>query len=206
MPEQQDLSASRSALVEAIGSAFRDAVYPGDAHIVSPFEGDLERDEIRDMLKRHHWRDVSFDMLDKLRTALPFLSPEGFRFYIPAFLIYCVSDFYRSDVASHNVIRSITLPLFSDFEKNKKEMDDYRSSHPDDRSLPDDAYNEFISSQENFYSSGAKETLVRERISGFTAEQAAVIRRYLEYMRDAHGDEFLRDQPQVAIERYWHRF
>lgn len=206
MPSKSSPSLSRTALIEAIGAAFRDVVYPGDDRIVSPYEGDLERESIRDTLKGRHWRDVSFDELDKLRTALPLLSPEGFRFYLPAFMIYCASDFYRADVASHNVIRSITLPLVSDFEKRKRGMDDYRTNHPNDRSLPDQVYKDTLGAIEQVYSSGDLEGLVVERISGFSAEQGTAIRRYLEYMASVHGEEFLSDQPRIAIERYWCRF
>lgn len=208
MPEENTKALSPNALIDAIAGAFADAAYPGDDRIVSSSTGpDFERDEIKSLLEGLSWRDVTPGTLDRLRDALPFLSPEGFRFYLPAFMIYCLNDFYRADVATDNVIHSLTVPCAGDFERLQKGFGDYRAGHPEEaRSLPDDVYESVMRSQADFYDSGANERFVRDRISGFTAKQGRVIRRYLEYMRDVHGEEFLRDQPQVAIERYWNKF
>ena len=80
------------------------------------------------MLKGHHWRDGSFDMLEGLRDSLPLLSPDGFRSYLLAFMVFCLTDFERTDVMADSVISNLTLPRIADFEEMRKRMDDFRAS------------------------------------------------------------------------------
>ncbi|WP_210336373.1 hypothetical protein, partial [Rhodomicrobium vannielii] len=44
------------------------------------------------------------------------------------------------------------------------------------------------------------------RVSRFTQEQANVIRRFIEYLRDTYADDYTDDAPQKALDRYWNRF
>lgn len=208
MPEENAKALSPNALVDAIAGAFADADYPGDDRIVSSSTGpDFERDAIKRLLKGLGWRDVAPGTLDLLRDSLPFLSPEGFRFYLPAYMVYCLNDFYRADVAIDNVVHSLTVPCADDLERMQKGFGDYRAGHPEEaRALPDDVHESVMRAQADFYDSAANKKFVLDRISGFTAKQSRVIRRYLEYIRDVHGEEFLRDQPQIAIDRFWNKF
>src|SRR5579864_9713638 len=81
-------------LLQHIDEAFRGMEYPGDENIVMENSAlDLESQKIKDLLKGRHWRDLPFEVMDHLRTALPFLTPEAYRFYVPAFMAYSVTDF-----------------------------------------------------------------------------------------------------------------
>src|SRR2546428_8535138 len=93
-----------------IEEAFGGMPYPGDEHIV--YGCCWECEDIKSALKGLHWRDVSFEILDNLRAALPFLVPEGFRFYLPAYMIISIMDFNRADVISDSVINQLT-PLYA---------------------------------------------------------------------------------------------
>jgi uncharacterized protein DUF6714 len=165
-----------------IDTAFGGMPYPGDEQIVSGHDG--ESWEIKSALKGRHWRDLSFESLDHLREALTFLSPEGFRFYLPAFMIILIMDYYRADITDIVVIGRLTLPCASDFERTHQQR--------------------FA----EYYRSGEAEHWFFERVSGFNEAQSKVIRQFLEYMRDAHGVEFraANREPETAIERYWHLF
>lgn len=58
-----------------IDEAFGNMPYPGDEHIVIDNSGfHLECEKIKSALKGHHWRDISFETLEQLRGALPFLA------------------------------------------------------------------------------------------------------------------------------------
>src|SRR4051812_38262225 len=83
--------------------------YPGDEQIVVDHPGyNGEREEIKSALKGRHWRDLSFEILDSLRVALLLVSPEGFRFYLPAYMIISMMDYYRADTIPGTVIRALT--------------------------------------------------------------------------------------------------
>lgn len=45
-----------------------------------------------------------------------------------------------------------------------------------------------------------------ERMSGFNQQQGQAIRYFLEYLNFEKQDDFLNNEPQVAIERYWFIF
>jgi hypothetical protein len=164
-------------LCRHIHESFGPMPYPGDEQIVT---GENSEDQqILRLLKGLHWRDVPFETLDHLRTALTFMSPEGFRFYLPAFMLYCIMDFYRADVAVDRVISNLTLLLASDIWS--------KPSHAEE----DERW------WQNWFF---------ERVSGFSALQAKVIGEFLEHMRDVYGEEFPDQEPQTALERYWHQF
>lgn len=80
-------------VVSEIERAFSDAPYPGDDHIVTPLviDGrecrDLEREEIAAAFRGKSWDDLTREAIHFHYHALPFLTAEGFRYYLPAYLI-----------------------------------------------------------------------------------------------------------------------
>ena len=189
-----------------IDEAFGEMLYPGDEEIVTHNRGDCwECEDIKNALKGRHWLDVSFESLDNAHEALIFLSPEGFRFYLPAFMIISIMDYYRADVIPGNVIRRLTLPCasdLSDFEWTRDQIDAYPAMEPFS-SIDWERVKEQIA---RFYGSDEGEHWFFERVSGFNEAQCKVIRQFLEHMRDAHGEDFMNREPETAIERYWHLF
>jgi hypothetical protein len=166
-----------------IDEAFGGLPYPGDEHIVTHNCGDCgDCERTKSALKGCHWRDVSLERVENVREALTFLSPEGFRFYLPAFMIISLMDYDRADIIVIVVIGRLTLPCASDFDRtNEQRFADY-------------------------YRSGEGEHWFVERVSGFDETQSKVIRQFLGYMRDAHSEELLSEDAEKAIERYWHQF
>jgi hypothetical protein len=164
-------------LCRRIHDSFGPLPYPGDDRLVT---GNYYEDErILRLLKGFHWQEVSWLNLDQLRDALLYLTPEGFRFYLPAFMIICIQDFYRADVTVHYVMNGLTLTRAADARWNPSRAEEY----------------------ERYW-----RNCFFERVSGFNAPQAKVIREFLEHMRDVYGEEFHRQEPQTALERYWHQF
>ncbi len=192
-----------SQLCLRINEEFGGMPYPGDEHIVFDNSGaHLECEEIKGALKGRHWRDVPFEILDRLRSALPFLSPEGYRFYLPAFMIISIVDFRRADIIPDEVIRTLTLPHASDVERIRE----LAKLHPSMQPFPADEWEQILKTMAATYGTGGPEHTFFERVSGFNPAQCKVIRQFLEYMRDIHGAEFPNRDLEIAIERYWHLF
>jgi hypothetical protein len=164
-------------LCRHIRESFGPMPYPGDEKIVTGYNS--EDKEILRLLKGQYWQEVSWLSLDLLREALIFLTPEGFRFYLPAFMLICLLDYYRADVTSRHVVNCLTLHLAADGRWKPSEAEEKERWWHD-----------------WFF----------ERVSGFSPLQAQVIREFLEYMRDIHGEDFWDQEPQTALERYWHQF
>lgn len=186
-----------------INDGFAHVPYPGDEHIVRDNSGfDLECEKVKSALKGRHWRDVSFNTLDGIRSALPFLSAEGYRFYLPAFMVISVVDFPRADVIPDEVVQSLTLPHASDVDRIR----DLAKRHPEMQPFSFDEWTQVLDTVAGLYRSGAPERTFFERVSGFSISQCEVIHQFLEYMREVHHEDFPNREPETAIERYWHRF
>lgn len=188
-------------LVLHINESFGAGVYPGDDKIVRDNTGsDLESTRIRETLRGYHWRDVAFDVLERLRFALPFLSTEGYRFYLPAYMVMPVIDFERAGVIADEVVRSLTPPRPSDVDR----MRDVAAQHPEGQPLGAGEWDEILDMASNAYASGGPaEATFLERVSGFTTAQRKVIREFLQFMQEAHGDDFPGGEPGQALRRYW---
>ncbi|MEE8170924.1 MAG: DUF6714 family protein [Phycisphaerae bacterium] len=74
-----------------IEQAFRHNPYPGDDRLMFETSSEhLECRQIEQAFRTRHWRDVPFSLLLYQREALCFFSPEGFRYYLPAYMLACI--------------------------------------------------------------------------------------------------------------------
>jgi hypothetical protein len=105
-----DDSQNRMHLAEQIERAFADVPYPGDDRLVEN-PADLESSNLRDRFKGKHWSTLSFKTLMDERSGLPLLTPEAFRFFIPAYLHVSVVRPDEVDVIPENLVSDLTPPL-----------------------------------------------------------------------------------------------
>ena len=99
----------RMQLTEQIERAFADVPYPGDDRIVEN-PADLESSNLRNRFKGKHWSTLSLKTLMDERSGLPLLTPEAFRFFIPAYLHVSVVRPNEVDVIPENVVFHLTPP------------------------------------------------------------------------------------------------
>src|SRR6476659_4487759 len=84
---------ARERVRDEITTAFGSAPYPGDEEIVSmliiggQLVDDPERKEIKEAFRGSHWTAVSHETLMRNRDSLPFFTPAGLRFFLPAYLL-----------------------------------------------------------------------------------------------------------------------
>ncbi|MGD8380223.1 MAG: hypothetical protein PVI37_02735 [Gammaproteobacteria bacterium] len=78
-------------LISRIEQAFDEVEYPGDEFLARSTVGEEAEALVRDFRGKREWRSLSASFLDQAPegwgTATAFLSPEAFRFYLPAYLI-----------------------------------------------------------------------------------------------------------------------
>ncbi len=197
------MSIDAKVLLIHIQEHFSEVPYPGDDHIVIDDTGThLECEDIKHKLIDHHWHELSFETLDQLHSALFFLSPGGYRFYLPAFMFYSVADFYRADVIPDEVIQTLTLPNESDIDQIR----DLVSRHPEMQPFSSNEWEQLLKKMSDTYTSKSPERIFFARVSGFNLAQCKVIREVLDYMQHTYGNEFPNREPQIAIDRYWYRF
>jgi len=203
MQSIQSMTNDISTLIQHINAAFGDLQNPSGDHIVmDSSSSDLEAQRIKNMLKGLNWSDVPFETLDQVDSALAFLSPEGYRFYIPAFMTYSVIDFVRADIIPYEVVQSLTLHRQADVDR----LRELSELHPEAQPFSRNEWEQILKTMQATYGSGSLELIFWERVAIFDATQARANREYLEYVRDVHGEEFPNREPEIALERYWYRF
>ncbi|WP_310392381.1 DUF6714 family protein [Hymenobacter sp.] len=188
-------------LVAEITAAFQDEPYPGDLNIVYDNSGfHLECIEIREAFKGHLWQEVPDDVLSAERTGLSFMSKEGFKYYLPAFMCSLLRDSSVVEEGISMVVQLLTLPTEIDIAVMAEKIQRYEVASK----LPDVDLNEVLQNQLN-YTNKSINTFIARAIQ-FTPAQGRAIYHFLVYARDEAGDEFLSTEADLAIQRYWFQF
>jgi hypothetical protein len=100
------MGSRREQLMQQIEGAFTDTPYPGDERIAySPNTWECE--ELNTDFRGMSWKDVPREVLRRHSQDLALFSTEGFRYYLPTYLLAALDDFWdvREFVLSH-----LTLP------------------------------------------------------------------------------------------------
>jgi len=116
--EKEDIA----ALLGELEAAFGDLPVPPDDQIVYDNSGDhLECNQIRAKLRGRHWRDLSSDDLAGEADSLGFLTPEAFRFFLPASITVSLIDPERADLIPNVILWSLAKPALSEFWSRRGE-------------------------------------------------------------------------------------
>lgn len=111
MPDQDEddpLKIPREIAREA-EEAFAAIPYPGDDRLLRT-ETYWENDEILEAFQGKHWKELSPEVLFKQSDNLGALSPEAFRFYLPACMIGALLHHEETDRLLQNVFYDFTPP------------------------------------------------------------------------------------------------
>jgi len=94
-----------------IEAAFADVQYPGDRNLVETRNSeDLDAAEFFRGVKWQDWKEKPGQLLSPVvNSYLFFLSPAAFRYYLPLYMIFTLTDYYASDLRPDEVISSVTL-------------------------------------------------------------------------------------------------
>ncbi|MCF2145864.1 hypothetical protein IQ276_005190 [Desmonostoc muscorum LEGE 12446] len=115
MVESSEIQSEK--LILDIEKAFSNVEYPGDDEIVYDNTGyHLECNEIKEVLKGKDWRSLSLDMLRYHAEGLFFLTPEGYRFYLPAYLLASIRSYREADMIPTTIVHSLNAPQEQDSE------------------------------------------------------------------------------------------
>jgi hypothetical protein len=91
---------------EKVATAFDVGSYPGDDHLVRGV--DRESLEVAAAFRGKEWQHLGTSFVRENKEALPLLSEDAFRYYIPAYLVACLDDRSGIDVAWDSVIFLLT--------------------------------------------------------------------------------------------------
>ena len=77
-------------IVETIERAFGNVERPPNEAFIHPES--IDYGDIEPLFEFGSWRDMSDDEVEGLYASLSFMSAEAFRYFIPAYLLYCVRN------------------------------------------------------------------------------------------------------------------
>jgi hypothetical protein len=89
----ESLEERKRALIAEITAAFdgvarEDGVSLHEAHVIDDYGSAEERAEARAMDTESCWQDVPDELIARGDSVLSFLDPKGFRYYIPAYIVW----------------------------------------------------------------------------------------------------------------------
>ena len=98
-------------LSAAIDAAFGAAAYPGDNRLVYDTSGrHLECNDVAAFYRGRRWQQVTAADLAEHQESIHFLSPEAFRYYLPAYLKAAVTDYQDADLVPEILVSALTPP------------------------------------------------------------------------------------------------
>jgi hypothetical protein len=99
----------RQDLAHQVELAFANVPYPGDDKIVAHPNTSISS-HLPALLAGKHWKELSLEVIIQENLSLPLLTPEGFRFYLPAFLRASLLFPDQVDILPSNIFSSLTPP------------------------------------------------------------------------------------------------
>jgi hypothetical protein len=176
------------SVIRLIREAFGKNEYPGDPYLQGSTEGCEPFEEVGPFQGKTDWTRLEAEFLDAHADALSFFSEEGFRFFLPAYL---VADLHgrlrRADPLFHLTHgfsdSSVQIPAKGrTFRKNIGKS-------------------AFVNPKR--YGAKTFHDYARYRLSSFTREEAAAIVAYLQCRRNDASTSFEREEIDAALDSYW---
>ena len=135
-----------ASVLGQIEEAFGDLPYPGDDHLIAPSSlQTAEGQRLYNDWKGRDWRSLSLQELRHHAESIFFLTPEAFRYYLPAYLSASVRDSEGVDIIPETLAFALTPPAGDDPVASKKQA---RIAAFDDRQRRAiAAFLEFLASQ-----------------------------------------------------------
>jgi hypothetical protein len=98
----------RLRVIRLIEEAFSTATKPPDKIVENEYWPDSA--ELAQALAGRRWQDLSVDEIARFKEDLFLLTPEGFRFYVPAFMTRSIENPDEADLAMDCTLSSLSPP------------------------------------------------------------------------------------------------
>lgn len=99
---------------------FQDIPYPGDDNIVphKPYL-DIESDRVKEFFKGKNWKNINIhhlinDYTGDHSACLIMMTPEAFRYYLPAYMLICIQDYEEADVSYETLFYKLTKGMYGE--------------------------------------------------------------------------------------------
>ncbi len=129
MDAEQSDAEIRAALIAEIERAFGDVrrgngITLHQARVLDDYGNEQEQAEARKSDTDTRWQSIPDSWIENLCDTLAFLDPEGFRYYIPAFMIWALK--YHDTSASFAVDAAVYILCLEDGKLRAWQLERYR--------------------------------------------------------------------------------
>ena len=98
--------------VEDLKQSFADVTFPTKKMFIDTANDTFDADYASDQLRDKSWQEIDIKLLIRNRDKLTYLTPEGFHFLLPAYLMTMVTSSKNIDIMTENVL----LALFEHYQ------------------------------------------------------------------------------------------
>jgi hypothetical protein len=191
-------------LLTEIMHAFRDEPHPGEWNIVySNVSDDPEVIQIRKSFKAYTWQTIPDDILQDEQSGYMFLSNQGLRHYLPAYMCYSIREYAEADSIPDGLVFIMKLPTEVDIMLSAlRAITSPFQAHPNASAVT----SEYTYFQNRLHDLNDTVHRFIGRWHQFSPAQGRAILHFLEHLRDKHGQDYLDNELDITIERYWFQF
>ena len=97
----------RQRLGRHIEESFADTPYPGDDRICKT---DVDGSDMVRAFRGKDWRDLQLNIITNYHVDMALMTPEGFRFYLPAFMLAVLFYYGHVSTLPMGLMHSLTPP------------------------------------------------------------------------------------------------
>ncbi|MCP4711657.1 MAG: hypothetical protein GY869_23815 [Planctomycetes bacterium] len=104
-------------IIEIINKAFKNVARENgtslhEAEVIDYYGSEIEKAEARKLDKDTHWSEIADKDIEYFSSALSFMNPIGWRYHIPAYMIWTIKYAKKSDsLTSDNTIDSLDFQV-----------------------------------------------------------------------------------------------
>ncbi|MGB7341134.1 MAG: DUF6714 family protein [Phototrophicaceae bacterium] len=93
--------------VEDLKQSFADVTFPTKKMFIDTANDTFDADYASDQLRDKSWQEIDIKLLIRNRDKLTYLTPEGFHFLLPAYLMTMVTSSKNIDIMTENVLLAL---------------------------------------------------------------------------------------------------
>lgn len=179
--------------------AFDSRPHPTATRIVRPVVSPHEGARLRELLAAKTAAALSVEEIRiEVEGNLWVLTPEAFRYFLPAFLRASLEFYAAVSVFASELVGALTEPARGDVVEAL------------DRAAPHQGLNETTAllreQQLEWFDSGTPLAIFHERVDGLTPAEGAAVLAFFVALDEARGADFPFGELELAVVRHWSRY
>ena len=186
------------SLIEQIRAAFKSTPYPGDNQLCGSDQGD-EPAQCALALRGLNWQAIHPQLLAYEYTSLSFLTNEGFRYFLPAYLVADLMEDELKTNTNMDPVFHLTNGLAPDSTNQRQDRTNQRNEELIATGLLSDEVVAMMKQDEQRDKFDWYQIAI-DKFSHFNLEERKAIIAYLKYRA---ADEDSADEINEALDKYW---